>query len=235
MAVTTASAAPYAPPSAVLEVVARYRNRGLSTPITGEVLARAGVSESLVPRTLQALQILDLVNDKGMPTDTLEGLRKAPEQEFKARLADWLNGAYADVLKFIDPATASETDIRDAFRYYNPIGQQPRMVTLFMGLYAAAGIGPERQVAAPRPNARTSQPRPRVAQGKPTPPRYEPRSNPKRQAGGLPPALAGLLDSLPDPEEGWTLDERDKFYDTFGTVLDFCIPIVSERAADNGK
>lgn len=47
------------------------------------------------------------------------------------------------------------------------------------------------------------------------------------------PALAGLLDSLPDPEGGWTQDERNKFFNTFGTVLDFCIPIVS-RSQDDG-
>ena len=92
MAVTTASAAPYAPPSAVLEVITRYRNRGLSTPITAEVLARAGVSESLVPRTLQALQILDLVDDKGMPTDTLEGFEK---RRSKSSRRAWLNGSTA--------------------------------------------------------------------------------------------------------------------------------------------
>ena len=152
-------------------------------------------------------------------------------------MAEWLNGAYADVLKFIDPATATETEIRDAFRYYNPIGQQPRMVTLFMGLYAAAGLGPERHASAPRPNARTSQPRPRAVALKvaATTPRYEARGGgAKKSNDGFPSALAGLLDSLPDPEEGWTLDERNKFYDTFGTVLDFCIPVVAARA-DDGK
>src|SRR5690606_12213370 len=118
MAVTTASAAPYCPPSAVLEVINRFRNRGLATPITGEVLGRAGVSESLIPRTMQALQILDLIDEKNMPTPMLEGLRRAPEPEFRTRLVEWLNGAYADVLQFIDPATATETEVRDAFRAY---------------------------------------------------------------------------------------------------------------------
>lgn len=229
MAVTTAAPAPYAPPSAILEVINRYRHRGLPTPINSDVLGRAGVSESLIQRTLQALQTLDLIDDKGAPRQTLEGLRLAPEHEFKTRLAEWLNGAYADVLQFIDPATATETQVRDAFRTYNPIGQQGRMVTLFQGLYAAAGIGPERQ-SAPRPTARTAQPRPRITQQ--TPKQDARKGNPKGNSSGLPPALSGLLDSLPSPDEGWTQYDRDKFYDTFGTVLDFCIPIVAERAAD---
>lgn len=228
MAVTTTSPGPYCPPSAVVEVINRFRNRGLASPITGEVLGRAGVSESLVPRTMQSLQILDLIDDKGVPTTTLEGLRRAPEPEFKTRMVEWLNGAYADVLQFIDPATATETEVRDAFRAYNPVGQQGRMVTLFLGLYAAAGVGAERQ-SAPRPAARTAQPR---ARSMPIPSiKQAARGIKDTRSGGLPPALAGLLESLPDAEEGWTKDERDKFYSTFGTVLDFCIPVVAADAA----
>lgn len=144
MAVTSNSAVPYAPASAVLEIVSRHRSRGLPSPVNADVLGRAGVSNSLIPRTLQALQVLDLIDDKGAPTPTFESLRLAPEAEYKQRLAQWLNGAYADVLNFVDPGTADEVAVRDAFRNYNPVGQQPRMVSLFLGLYAAAGIGPEK-------------------------------------------------------------------------------------------
>jgi len=44
---------------------------------------------------------------------------------------------------------------------------------------------------------------------------------------GLPPAIAGLLASLPKEGEGWTQDRRDKFVNTFGAVIDFCFPIVA--------
>src|SRR4051812_46381549 len=113
MAVTAENSAPYAPPSSVLEVINRFR-RGLPAPIDAGVLGRAGISDSLIPRTLQTLQILDLIDDEGRPTQTLEGLRRAPEPEFQNRLAAWLNAAYADVLQFIDPGTADEGAIRDA-------------------------------------------------------------------------------------------------------------------------
>lgn len=144
MPVTTDAPAPYAPASAVLEIISRYRAKGLPTPINGEVLSRAGISKSLIQRTLYALQSLDLVDDKGQPTNTLESLRLAPEAEYKQQLTSWLTAAYADILIYIDPQTADEVAIRDAFRSYTPVGQQARMVTLFIGLFAAAGIGPEK-------------------------------------------------------------------------------------------
>lgn len=154
MPVTPDASAPYAPASAVLDIVARYRTKGLPAPIDAEVLSRAGVSRSLIARTLYTLQVLDLIDDKGNPTDTLKSLRLAPEAEYKQCLAKWLKSAYADVLQFVDPETADEVSIRDAFRSYDPVGQQPRMVTLFIGLFAAAGIGPEKTFKPRHPRKR---------------------------------------------------------------------------------
>lgn len=224
MAVTADRPAPYAPATAVLDIVGRYRNRGLIFPVTSDVLARAGISDSLIPRTLQALLTLDLIQENGNPTDTLEGIRLAPEAEYKKRLEAWLKGAYADVFAFVDPMKDDEVRIRDAFRSYQPVGQQARMVTLFQGLCAAAGLIPEKAASTPRPVAT---PRPRV----PTPfvvrPKPVPKNNSAKTTTGLPPALSGLLESLPDASNGWTKEERTKFLTTFQAVLDFCIPTVT--------
>lgn len=235
MAVTTDKPAPYAPASAVLDIVGRYRNRGLIFPVNAEVLARAGVSDSLIPRTLQALIALDLIKkEDGNPTDVLEGIRLAPEAEYKKRLEDWLKGTYADVFAFVDPTKDDEVRIRDAFRSYQPVGQQARMVTLFQGLCAAAGLIPDKTPAAPRARghnrpAATSLNKKVAASGSarrtPAPKTPSGRSTPSL----LPPALGGLLESLPDANDGWTKADRDKFYTTFGTVLDFCIPIVTRH------
>jgi hypothetical protein len=194
-------------------------------PVTSEVLARAGIADSLVPRTLQALQTLDLVRDNGNPTDMLEGLRLAPEAEFKQRLADWLRTAYADVFAFVDPSIDDEVRIRDAFRNYQPIGQQPRMVTLFQGLCSAAGLIPEKprvRVAVDRPRTRPHAAPIRPINGSNDLARNS--SLPKTLSTGLPPALAGLLESL--PKDGWTVGQRDKFVTTFKAVLDYVIPVV---------
>lgn len=236
MPVTTASAAPYAPASAILDIIKRYRAKGLPVPITAEVLGRASVSDSLIPRTLQALQTLDLIDAQGAPTGTLEGLRLAPESEFKQRLAEWLNAAYADVLQFIDPATADEVMVRDAFRSYNPIGQQPRMVTLFIGLYAAAGVGPQKdaQPRTSRPSARVARTQTAAAPTSAVRKTSAGRGAPADAAitGTVPAALAGLLASLPPEGRGWTAERRNKFVTTFSAVLDFCFPIVEREATD---
>ena len=160
MAVTADKPAPYAPVKTILEIVDRYRNRGLVFPVTAEVLTRAGVPESLTSRTMQALVTLDLFKDNGNPTDTIEGIRLAPEFEYKKRLEDWLKSSYADVFKFVDPKSDDESRIRDAFRSYQPQGQQERMVALFQGgCGAAAGLGPEKKTRVSRTPAKPSRPR----------------------------------------------------------------------------
>jgi hypothetical protein len=235
MSVTTESAAPYAPASAVLDIIDRYRHRGLATPINADVLQRAGVSASLTPRTLQALGTLDLIDEEGRPTQTLEGLRLAPENEFKKRMEDWLKAAYAEVFSFVDPSQDDEVRVRDAFRSYQPIGQQPRMVSLFLGLCAAAGLTPEKShTASASGSLSASKPRIVSAVGK-TKPKVKvfaggggQPQNPPLGSTPLPPALAGLLHSLPANGKGWTQDQRNKFMTTFGAVIDFVIPIKAE-------
>ncbi len=231
MPVTADQPAPYAPASALLTLIDRHRNKGLPSPIDGDVLARAGVSPSLIARTLQALGTLDLITEDGKPSQVLEGLRLAPESEYKQRMGEWLNSAYADAIQFVDPATADETQLRDAFRSYKPVGQQTRMVSLFSGLFAAAGVGPERQkVPVARKAAVVRKPLAPAPRGavhlsghigtRRTPP-------PAGQNTGLPPALSGLLASLPQDGGGWTKTDRDRFVATFGAVLDFCYPVVA--------
>jgi hypothetical protein len=205
------------------------------------VLERAGISPSLIPRTLQALHILDLLTDNGAPSDVLEGLRLAPEAEYKKRMADWLAEAYHDALQFVDPMTATETDIRDAFRKYTPTGQQDRMVSLFMGLFTAAGVMPPRERAA-TPRAKAANATSRAARPAPKPSGgVRIHHGVGRAAGGggggqtpmpgLPPALAGLLQSLPANGQGWPQERRDAFVATFGSVLDFCFPIREDQPA----
>lgn len=227
MPVTPDKPGPYAPAKVIIGVVDRYRERGLPSPVDIGVLTRAGVPESLAPRTIQALQHLDLLTPELQPTDVLERLRRAPEAEYKQRFREWLEGAYADALQFVDPATATETQVRDAFRNYKPYGQHTRIVSLFIGLFTEAGVMPLRQ-AAPRA-ASTATPRPRrLAHRTPSKAREDKKSligGAHSQMLGLPPALAGLLQSLPANGQSWTQDARDKFYKTFGAVLDFCFTI----------
>lgn len=235
MTVTADKPAPYAPTSAVLGILERHRTKGLPSPVDADVLARAGISMSLIPRTLQALHVLDLLTDEGTPSKTLEGMRLAPEAEYKQRLTEWLNAAYADALQFVDPATADEVNVLDAFRGYKPIGQQSRMVTLFLGLYTAAGVTPERQRQPARKPAGGSPAKPKSAQVATSSRLHDATRNNVQPTiqHGLPPAIGGLLASLPKDGEGWTQSRRDKFMATFGAVIDFCFLTQSAEAATN--
>lgn len=226
MPVTSDRAAPYAPASAVVSLIERHRQKGLPTPINGDVLARAGVSDSLIPRTLQALVALDLITEDGKPTDVLDGLRLAAESDYKLRFTEWLQSAYADALSFVDPAVDDEIKIRDAFRSYSPIGQQARMVTLFTGLFEASGTRQAKPRAMPKKAEQSSRPPKRAAGRTKTPPAKQ-RDERKlgNTEGAVPPAIAGLLASLPPSGDSWTKEERDRFVTTFSAVLDFCFPV----------
>lgn len=133
-------------------MVERFRDRGLQTPFTTEVLAKAGVTESLLNRTLQTLKLLDLVEDDGNPTQALRDYAKAPEDEARTRFAEMVRGTYAPIFSFVDPATDLPNRIRDAFRSYEPRGQQDRMVILFLALCEYTGIISKVPKRAPDPS-----------------------------------------------------------------------------------
>lgn len=232
MPVSTASPAPYAPGSAILGLLARSRSRGLITPITKDVLTRAGVSDSLVARTLQSLQTLDLIDESGNPTPTMAKLRTVAEDEYKAAMAEWLQSAYAEVFQFADPRYDDAVRVRDAFRAYAPHGQQDRMVSLFMALCAEANIieaqpGDGKQPArkSPRVGAPPAPKRPRVVATKASAP-----ASPAPPPSGLAPSLTGMLESIPKGGKGWTQVDRDKFLLAFSAVLDFAVPIIDPSA-----
>ncbi len=200
MAVQADGNAPYAPFSVVKSVIERHRQVKLPT-ITPDVLLRMGVTESLAPRSLQALRLLDLVDDQGQPTPTFEAIRKAPTEELAPRLAELVRQAYEPVFAVIDPTTATVQQIADAFRGFHPPGQRERMVSRFMGLMAYAGMietapkrtpGP-RQTRAPRSNGAQQQPvttpppapTEGVSRGTPQPPDQHARTVALRTGGSI--------------------------------------------------
>src|SRR5437667_9867209 len=124
--------APYASPKNVLDVTERYRHRGLRTPFTLDLMGQIGVPDGAAHRTLQTLKLLGLVDDGGEPTEALEALKRASEEEYRPRLAQILRSAYHNIFTVVDPAADSPTAVRDAFRFYKPDSQQHRMVTLFL-------------------------------------------------------------------------------------------------------
>jgi hypothetical protein len=238
MAVSSNSPGPYTAGAAITTVLRRFRDKGLSVPITADVLMRAGVSDSLVPRTLQSLQILELIDESGQPTPTLLKMRSVPEADYKATLAEWIRAVYAEVFQFADPQTDDAVRVRDAFRTFLPHGQQDRMVSLFLTLCAEAGLAtPEAKKSVERKPGMRKLAVLRTSPATAANPRnkksafHQPmvRTTADNSGAGLHPVLAALLQDIPR-SGGWTKPARDKFYVIFGTLLDHYIPIVPEGA-----
>lgn len=239
MPIRTGGPAPYAPPGAVLQLIGGFRDRGLTTPITSDVLMRAGVSESLVPRTLRTLEGLELIDTEGNPTPEMEGLRRVSSEEFKHRLEAIVKSVYAEVFQFTDPATDGAEKIADAFRAYEPIGQRGRMVTLFLGLCEAAGIIAEGTARKQAPSGNGVKRASKTGSGRKADASYRPASVSAAKAqlrnaadGMIPLPISGVLSKLPSEGTGWTKDQRATFLKAFEAMLDFSIPIVERVAAD---
>jgi hypothetical protein len=149
MAVQIGARAPYASTGSITAVIEKHRQVGLQS-MSLQRLQQIGITEALAPRTMHTLTILDFYDDQGNVTPEFDALKKVPEHDFKPRLAALLREAYAPVLEVLDPATATLLDVENAFRGFEPTGQIPRMVQLFMGLMIYAGVMPEdRRKATP--------------------------------------------------------------------------------------
>jgi hypothetical protein len=123
-----------------MAVIDGYRTKHPHTPFTIENIQPLGVAPSIAQRTLQALRLLDLVDDDGTPTAAMDVLREASAAEFAARLAEIVRAAYAEVFAYKDPATDSPEDMAEIFRFYRPPSQHARMIRFFYGICAKAGI-----------------------------------------------------------------------------------------------
>lgn len=139
MALSESGPAPYAPWTAVEHVINHARDKGLNYPLTTEKIARLGVEDSLSRRTLAALKQLDLVDAEGLESPTLERIRVAPSNGLQGVLAEWVQNAYQPIFAHVDASDDVEK-IADQFRYYEPAGMRSRMVSLFLGLCAMAGL-----------------------------------------------------------------------------------------------
>jgi hypothetical protein len=181
--------APYAPLGNVLTVIRRLRERGIPVPVTKDTLTVLGIPEGNAPRTLQALKLLGLVAEDGGLSAPAERLRRASTDEYPETLAEVIREAYAPVFAVVDPATDTEVRVSDAFRQFDPATQRGRMVTLFLGLCAEAGIAPvqrtpraSREASGRRSPARSNPARPSRASAQ----TIGPRAIPSGEAVGQP-------------------------------------------------
>ena len=139
MALADTGSAPYAPLKGVTSLIEQARGKGFATPVTVSSITRLGIEASLARRTLATLKLLDLLDDEGELTPTMKAIKLAPTATFQATLADWLREAYKPIFAHVEPTDEAQK-VADQFRYYEPQGQRNRMVSLFLGLCAYAGL-----------------------------------------------------------------------------------------------
>lgn len=229
MALQPNGPAPYTTAASVTTVLDAWRDRGLGVPVTQDVLARAGVPESLARRTFQSLVALDLLSADGKPTEQFEDFKATRgDPEYRARLQEWVRGLYADVLQYVDPSAESYERVTEAFRTYEPAGQRRAMASLLLGLWKYAGLPVPSPGSPGDANGRRPARPPRVA-AKPSRPRSKQQATEPPRGGplprGLPPGLIGLLQQIPSDGRGWTEETRDSFLLAFAAVLNFTVPL----------
>jgi hypothetical protein len=231
MSIVKDGPAPYASTPTLMSVLDGFRNRNPRTPVTQEVIELMGVPNSVAPRTLQALKLLDLLTEEGQPTQALIGLREAEMDEYPSRLGEIVMAAYSEIFAYRDPASDPPEKIVDAFRMYTPGSMRPRMVRLFYGLCKESGLVSElpsvENAPAPRPSRERARKPTEVPPstgpgegGSQTPPIQTPpplRPKPSDDLSHLHPALLGLLGMVPPANDAWSTRER---YEIFKAAWD---------------
>lgn len=206
---TDSSFAPYAPLRALQSVIAFHRDTGLGEPISRAELERAGVASSMTARTLQALRFLGLVVD-GFGTELLDEVRRATDEDLSAVLARSVRRSYADVFSVLDPATATDGAVAEAFRLRQPAAQRPKMIALFRGLSAMAGLAPSSAADSGRPRRRT--------------PGARLRSSPAGTMADLDPVVRAVVGSLPASRR-WTPAQRQRWLDAMRAAVDLAVEV----------
>lgn len=136
--------APYAPVQNILLLIHRLRERGLPEVLDHRRIVELGLPEESSSRIRKALRFLDFTDSEGKQTPTFQRLGRATDDEYPELLKAILENAYTAVFQSLgDVAAAQERDYQNAFRYYNPQGQRPSMIRLFMALCQEAGMLPE--------------------------------------------------------------------------------------------
>lgn len=238
MVIDTKRTAPYAPLANVVDLIRRRRDKGLPGTLNAQELTRVGIPEGNISRTLQALRFLGLIDESGEQTETFNRLARTTTSEYPEILGEIIKSAYNDIFAIVDPGDATDIEINDAFRGYQPQAQRNRMIILFRGLCQEAQIikgGPpetrkrERTVTSkPSPSSiptRKPQPKSETLQfTSPSPSEGKSSNNSHSEY----PLLEGLLHQLPE-EKQWTQARREKWLQAVEATVDLLIDVVEQQ------
>ncbi len=238
----------YGPGNRAVDVVKRIHEGKTPNVLSLKALVSLGVPEGNAPRIDRALRFLGLVNPERELSENAVRLRKATSDEYQSVLAEIVHGAYKPIFESYDPATATDVDLNNAFKPYDPAGQRGQMIALFMALCREAGLAPESSEVRRRgrPTTVTVQ---RFRDIGKTPSRKTP-SNEKSASGNSVEALTAhnekstanngqfsgiLFHPAIDAylaaarriieSDGWTQEARDRVVQGFETQLDLFLPV----------
>jgi Family of unknown function (DUF5343) len=243
---------PYAPYTSVLTVIRHMRERNLKEPVTAQLITTINVAEGNAPRTIVALRFLGLLDEAGYITPNFRALENATDDEYPEVLENILREAYGHVFMALEPATASDQQFKNAFLYYQPKTQRPRMVMLFKGLCREATIMPggapdaivrtrPSQNKSSTPTTAGSRKQPQVIPSVPLTPTAQITSvDPITQPNGSHiqqyvdadadyMILQNLIQQLPKgPDKMWTKSRRDRWLQAMAANIDVLIEVKEE-------
>jgi hypothetical protein len=133
---------PYAPGNRVVEVLRRIHEGRTPPTLTDTALVSLGVPEGNADRVQKALRFLNLLTPEFTLTPEAVALRRATSEEYGSVLGNLVRGAYEPIFHGYEPATATDLDLNNAFKPYDPAGQRSQMIALFMSLSREAGLAP---------------------------------------------------------------------------------------------
>lgn len=237
---------PYAPYGNVLTVIRHTRERGLTEPVTQQVIGAIGVAEGSTSRTLQTLRFLKLLDEEGYYTQNFTVLRSAPSGDYPGVLAQTLRDAYQHVFMALDPAAATEDQLENAFRYYQPQAQRQRMIMLFKRLCREAELMPGGAPEAVKRSRKLSVKRPLNSSNgawRAQPNSEHPSLIDDYQAlAGLSVSAAltqehlilnGLLKQLPFATKKWTQPRREKWIQAMTATVDLLFEMVDPEVEED--
>lgn len=220
--------APYGPPSTTLAVIRHYRNRDVPDRLTTTELLQLGVGEALINRVWASLKFLGLVEENGTTTDSFRAIRRANDEKYQTVFRGVLEATYSNIFGFLDPATATDQQLRNAFHPYSPGAQRGRMITFFLGLCREAGIElttPLKQSTvrgAVRSDDKSKAPSPTRVQ------RSSPAVRSDKDA-----ALIAWVETRPPVEQGWSIEDRERWLVTLRAIIDGIYDAVPMRVLES--
>ena len=221
---------PYAPPSNVIAVIQRLRNRNLPESVNSEYLKNTSIPDGTITRTLFSLRFLGLIDEAGEPTEALRSIASSTDEEYVEILSGLIRHAYREVFGKIDPKVDSQSKIVNFFRHYIPASQRERMVIFFLGMCREARIATQ---DVPRQRkSRATIARPSIFK---TPQSCSCR---KSKNGGpyrrvktglrpvepIHPVLESLIRSLPPAGEPFPLLSRQQWLNAVEATIEFLYP-----------